>query len=43
VQHGDNIVHCREPKIIDVSRERFEAHPSAKPVCNPSNMKLSKP
>ena len=40
VQHRDNVVHCWEPEIVDVSRKRFEAHPSAKPICNPGNVKL---
>ena len=41
VQHCDNIIHCGEPKVIHISRERFEAHPRAKPVCNPGNVKIS--
>ncbi len=41
VQHTDNIVHCGEPEIVDVSRERFEAHLSAKPIGDPGNVKLS--
>jgi hypothetical protein len=41
VQPRDNNVYCGEPKIVDISRKRFEAHPSAKPVCNPGNTKLS--
>ena len=41
VQHSDNIVHCGEPKVVHISRERFEIHPCAKPVRNPGNVKLS--
>jgi len=41
VQHRDNVVHCWEPKLIDISRKRFEAHPGAKPVCNPGKLKFS--
>jgi len=40
VQHRDDIVHRGEPKIVDISRELFEAHSSTKPVCNPGNVKL---
>lgn len=39
-QHGDDVVDCREPEIIDICRERFEAHPGAGPVGDSGNAKL---
>jgi hypothetical protein len=40
IQHAGNIVHCGEPQIASIRRERREAHPGTEPFGNPGNVKL---
>ena len=39
MQHAGNIVHCREPQIAGIRRERCEAHPGTEPFGDPGNVK----